>query len=71
MAEKTSTTTSKLGLKPVEVGVGAGAAVITAIASSYLGTAGTLTGAALASIVGTVSTSVLRHSAERTNERAR
>lgn len=65
MAEKTTTKTE---LKPIEVGVGAGAAVITAFASSYLGTAGTLTGAALASIVGTVSTSMLRASAQRTNE---
>src|SRR5829696_10342868 len=64
MAEKTT----KTELRPIEVGVGAGAAVITAFASSYLGTAGTLTGAALASIVGTVSTSVLRTSAQRTNE---
>ena len=58
MAEKTSTT--KTELKPIEVGVGAGAAVITAVATSYLGTAGTLTGAAGASIVGTGSTSVFR-----------
>jgi hypothetical protein len=64
MAEKTS----KMDLRPIEVGVGAAAAVITAFATSYLGTAGTLTGAALASIVGTVSTSALRTSAERTNE---
>lgn len=67
MAETTSTRT-KTELKPLEVGVGAGAAVITAFASSYLGTAGTLTGAALASIVATVSTSVLRSSVHRTNE---
>jgi hypothetical protein len=67
MAEKTSTTT-KTELRPLEVGVGAAAAVVTAFATSYLGTAGTLTGAALASIVGTVSTSLLRSSAQRTNE---
>lgn len=66
MAEKTSTTRTEL--KPIEVGVGAAAAVVTAFATSYLGTAGTLTGAALASIVGTVSTSLLRSSAQRTNE---
>jgi hypothetical protein len=65
------TTTKKLEMKPLEVGVGAGAAVITAFASSYLGTAGTLTGAALASVVGTVSTSVLRSSADRSAERLR
>lgn len=65
------TTTKKLEMKPLEVGVGAGAAVITAFASSYLGTAGTLTGAALASVVGTVSTSVLRSSAARSAERVR
>jgi hypothetical protein len=45
--------------------------VITAFASSYLGTAGTITGAALASVVGTVSTSVLRTSADRSAERLR
>jgi hypothetical protein len=59
-----TTTTKKAGLSPIEVGAGAGAAVITAFATSYLGTAGTLTGAALASVVGTVSASVLRSSAE-------
>src|SRR5829696_7519632 len=64
MAEKTT----KTELRPIEVAVGAGAAVITAFASSYLGTAGTLTGAALASVIATVSTSVLRTSAQRTNE---
>lgn len=67
----TDTTTKKPELKPLEVGVGAGAAVITAFASSYLGTAGTITGAALASVVGTVSTSVLRASAARSAERLR
>ncbi len=66
MAEKTST--PKKELTPIEVGVGAAAAVITAFASSYLGTAGTLTGAALASVVGTVSTSMLRTSVRRTND---
>lgn len=63
------TTTRKL--RPVEVGAGAGAAVITAFASSYLGTAGTLTGAAVASVVGTVSTSLLRTSAETSAARLR
>jgi hypothetical protein len=65
------TTTKKRELKPVEVGVGAGAAVITAFATSYLGTAGTLTGAALASVLGTVTTSVLRSSADRSAEQLR
>jgi hypothetical protein len=67
MTDNTSTRT-RPELKPLEVGVGAGAAVVTAFAASYLGTAGTLTGAALASVIGTVSTSLLRTSAERTNE---
>lgn len=67
----TDTTTKRTGLKPVEIGAGAGAAVITAFASSYLGTAGTLTGAALASVIGTVSASVLRNSADRSAERLR
>lgn len=63
------TTTKKARLSPIEVGAGAGAAVITAFATSYLGTAGTLTGAAIASVVGTVSVSVLRHSADTSAER--
>ena len=64
-----TTTTKKAGLSPIEVGAGAGAAVITAFATSYLGTAGTLTGAALASVVGTVSTTVLRSSAENSAQK--
>jgi hypothetical protein len=56
----------KLELKPLEIGAGAGAAVITAFASSALGVAGTVGGAAVASVLTTVSTSVLRHSAHRT-----
>ena len=67
----TDTTTKKLELRPLEIGVGAGAAVVTAFASSYLGTAGTLTGAAVASVIGTVSTSVLRASADRGAESLR
>ena len=51
--------------------IGAGTAVITAFASSFFGVAGTLTGAAIASVIATVSTSVLRTSAERTNETLR
>jgi hypothetical protein len=66
-----TTTTKKTGLKPIEIGAGAGAAVITAFASSYLGTAGTLAGAAVASVVGTVSTSVLRSSADASAQRLR
>ena len=67
MSDNTSTR-SRLELRPVEVGAGAAAAVVTAGATSFLGTAGTLSGAALASVVATVSTSVLRTSAERTTE---
>ena len=67
MSDNTSTK-KRLELKPLEVGVGAVAAVVTAFASSYLGTAGTLAGAALASVIGTVSTALLRTSAERTTE---
>lgn len=66
-----NTTTKRTGLKPVEIGAGAGAAVITAFATSYLGTAGTLAGAAVASVIGTVSTAVLRDSADRSAERLR
>jgi hypothetical protein len=57
--------------KPLEIIVGAVAAMITAFASSALGVAGTLGGAAVASVVTTVSSSVLRHSAERTNQSLR
>jgi hypothetical protein len=71
MTNDNDTTTIKKKLRPVEVGAGAGAAVITAFASSYLGTAGTLTGAAVASVVGTVSTSLLRTSAETSAARLR
>jgi hypothetical protein len=65
------TTTKKTGLKPLEIAAGAGAAVITAFASSFLGTAGTLTGAAVASVIGTVSTTLLRTSADRSAEKLR
>jgi hypothetical protein len=64
-----TTTTKKAGLSPLEVGAGAGAAVIAAFATSYLGTAGTLTGAAVASVVGTVGTSLLRSSAQTSAHR--
>lgn len=56
----------KLQLKPLEIGAGAGAAVITAFASSALGVAGTVGGAAVASVLTTVSGTLLRHSAHRT-----
>jgi hypothetical protein len=58
-------------LKPLEIVVGAAAATVTAFASSALGVAGTLGGAGVASVVTTVSSTVLRHSAERTNETLR
>jgi hypothetical protein len=61
----------RLALKPVEIVVGAGAAIVTAFASSALGVAGTVGGAAVASVLTTVSSTVLRHSAERTNESLR
>jgi len=61
----------RLQLKPVEIGVGAGAALITAVASSALGVAGTISGAAVASVLTTVSTSLLRHSAHRTTRTLR
>ncbi len=70
MSENTEKT-SKLELKPAEVAAGAGAAVVTAFASSALGVAGTLIGAALASVLATVSFAVLRRSAERADESLR
>jgi hypothetical protein len=60
-----------LDLKPREIAVGAIAALITAFASSVLGVAGTIGGAAVGSVLTTISGSLLRHSAERTNERLR
>lgn len=62
---------SKLELKPAEVAAGAGAAVVTAFASSALGVAGTLIGAAFASVLATVSLAVLRRPAERADESLR
>jgi hypothetical protein len=70
MSENTEKT-SKLELKPAEVAAGAGAAVVTAFASSALGVAGTLIGAAFASALATVSFAVLRRSAERADESLR
>jgi hypothetical protein len=61
----------RLQLKTLEIGAGAGAALITAVASSALGVAGTIGGAAVASVMTTVSTSVLRHSAHRTTQTLR
>ena len=73
MSDNTTPTraTGKLGLKTTEILVGAGTATITAFASSFFGVAGTLTGAAVASVIATICTAVLRTSAERTNESLR
>jgi hypothetical protein len=75
LASRTMTDTQEprpsLDLKPREVVVGAVAALITALFSSVLGVAGTIGGAAVGSVLTTVSGSVLRHSAERTNDKLR
>jgi hypothetical protein len=61
------TSTSTFAVTPFEIAVGAVAAVVAAVASSFLGVGGTVTGAALASVVTPVSAAVVRRSAQRTN----
>jgi hypothetical protein len=58
---------SSSSVTPAEIAIGAVAAVAAAFACSFLGVAGTVTGAALASIVTPVSAALVRRSAERTN----
>ncbi|MCW2569754.1 MAG: hypothetical protein JWN54_3851, partial [Mycobacterium sp.] len=60
-----------LDLSLVQVAAGALAAVSSAVAASFFGVAGTLLGAALGSIVGTVGTAVYKASLARTNEKLR
>lgn len=54
-----------------KVAAGALASVTAAVAGSKLGVAGTITGAALVSIVSTVGTALYQHSLERTKDRVR
>ncbi len=56
-------------LSPVQIAAGALAAVSAAVVASLFGLAGTLIGAALASVVSTVSAALYGESLRRTNER--
>ena len=58
-------------LSPVQIAAGALAAVSAAVVASFSGVAGTLIGAALASVISTVSAALYGESLRRTNERLR
>jgi hypothetical protein len=60
-----------LDLSLVQVAAGALAAVSSAVAASYFSVAGTLLGAALGSVVGTIGTAVYKASLARTNAKLR
>jgi hypothetical protein len=60
-----------IGLSPVQVAASALAAVSSAVLLSFFGVAGTLIGAALASIVSTVGASLYSASMKKTNDRLR
>jgi hypothetical protein len=73
-AAKTVDSTEKpkgAGLSPVQIAAGALAAVSSAVLLSFFGVAGTLTGAALASVISTVGASLYSTSLNKTNERLR
>ena len=61
--------TNKLEIKPTQVAAGALASVTAAVLGSKLGIAGTVTGAGLASVVGTVGASVYERSIHATRDR--
>ncbi|HEV7825410.1 MAG TPA: hypothetical protein VGP02_10915 [Mycobacteriales bacterium] len=58
-------------LSPTQIVAGALAAVSSAVAASYFGVAGTLAGAALGSVVGTVGTALYKRSLAETKEKLR
>ena len=58
-------------LSPVQIAAGALAAVSAAVVASFSGVAGTLIGAALASVISTVSAALYSESLRRTSERLR
>src|SRR3954465_9738705 len=60
-----------IGLSPVQVAASALAAVSSAVLLSFFGVAGTLIGAALASIVSTVGASLYSASMKKTNDQLR
>lgn len=61
--------TNRLEIKPTQVAAGALASVTAAVLGSKLGVAGTVTGAGLASVVGTVGTSMYQRSIEAARTR--
>jgi hypothetical protein len=61
----------KSGLSAVQLTAGALAAVSSAVVASFFGVAGTLIGAAVASVISTVSATVYSQSLQGTNERLR
>ena len=63
--------TSALGLTVPQILAGAAAAASSAYAASYLGVAGTIVGAALASVVATVATATYSHAAHRSTDLVR
>lgn len=63
--------TNTLGLTAPQILAGAAAAASSAYAASYLGVAGTIVGAALASVVATVATATYSHAALRSTDLVR
>lgn len=61
----------KTTLSPVQITAGALASVSSAVVASFFGVAGTLIGAALASVISTVTAALYTNSLSRTNERLR
>jgi hypothetical protein len=70
-APQTDETEKPKGLSAVQIASGALAAVSSAVLLSFFGVAGTLTGAALASVISTVGASLYTTSLKKTNERLR
>ncbi|WP_036194125.1 hypothetical protein [Nocardioides aequoreus] len=71
MTEEDDSTPRKLELSPVQVAASALAATSAAFVASWAGTAGTLIGAALGSVIATVGAATYTYSLKRTSELAR
>src|SRR4051812_30098160 len=70
-SERTPALRARTGLSPVQVVTSALASVSAAVVASFFGVAGTLIGAALASVITTVSAALYGESLRRTTERLR
>jgi len=68
---ETSEKSASSVISPVQIAAGALAAVSSAVVMSFFGVAGTLIGAALASIISSVSAALYSESLRKTNERLR